>query len=168
MIEEIWKDIPDYEGYYQVSSLGRVKSLPRKKVLRERILKTALDGGGYQQVGLFLNAKRKIMKIHKLVAIAFLNHKPCGYKWVINHKNFIKTDNRLENLEIVTQRENANKKHLKSSSRYTGVCWVGCRKKWVSWIQANGKNKQLRYFTSEIEASEAYQKALSEILKKKQ
>ncbi len=168
--KEIYKDIPGYEGYYQVSDLGNVKSLERRvysggvgRVRRERILKPALVPVGYLKVVLQLNRIRKNKTIHQLVCMAFLGHKPNGYKLVVNHKNFIRTDNCLENLEIITQRENTDQKHLKSTSKYTGVYWNKGSKKWRSVIEINRKKKHLGYFTNEKEAHLAYQFALARV-----
>jgi hypothetical protein len=100
--KEIWLTIPNYEDY-QVSNLGRVKSL---KFNKEKILKGSINGSGYYIVGLCKNKKLYSKSIHKLVAIAFLNHTQCGHNVVVNHKNENKLDNRLSNLELCTQREN--------------------------------------------------------------
>jgi hypothetical protein len=169
-MEEIWKDIPSYEGYYQVSNLGNLKSLARVvdgpkglKKLSERILKQRLGKTGYLYCDLNKNGKSKTVKPHQLVVICFLNHTPNGYHLVVNHINFIKTDNRLENLEIVTTRENTNKKHIISSSKYIGVCWCKHNKKWLSQIHINGKRKFIGYFKCELQASEAYQNELKKI-----
>jgi len=164
---EIWKDVEYYEGIYQISNLGRVKSLARKdslgRNLQEKILSVTIDGGGYFKVGLSKEGKMKTKKVHQLVAIAFLNHEPCGYKLVVNHIDFDRTNNNVNNLEIVTQRENTNLKHVKSSSRYTGVSWKKRNNKWQSNIMINGKKKYLGLFDCEISASRAYQTALNEI-----
>ncbi len=101
--------------------------------------------------------------MHKLVAIAFLNHVPNGYEIVVNHKDFNILNNKLSNLELVSQRENANRKHLKSTSKYTGVYWYKRDKKWKSRIQINGKNKNLGTFENEHDAHLAYQKELDKI-----
>ena len=164
-IQEIWKDIPNYEGYYQVSNLGNVKSLARfnnlGKRVKERVLKNLVNTTkGYLVVNLSKIGLVKTKQIHQLVAESFLNHKPNGHKLVVNHKNFNRQDNRVENLEIVTQRENANRAHIKSSSKYVGVSWHKGSKKWMSRIVINGKRKHLGYFFEEIEASNAYQNAL--------
>lgn len=167
-IEEIWKPVLNYQGIYEVSNLGRIKSLSRiilrknkyPALLSEKILKYGIDRYGYYIICLHKNQKQKTRTVHQLVAEAFLNHKPSGRKYVVNHKNFVRTDNRVENLEIITSRENTNKKHLKSSSEYTGVSWHKKNKKWVSSIFINGKLKNLGYFENEIEASKAYQEKL--------
>ena len=157
---EIFKDIPNYEGSYQVSDLGNVKSLRYGK---ERILKPATHKSGYLHLGLRKDCKRKDKNIHQLVAESFLNHVPCGTKLVVNHINFNKHDNRIENLELVTSRENGNLKHINSTSEYTGVCWDKLRKKWKASISINGNTKYLGSFTCEKEASEAYQFKLKNI-----
>ncbi len=159
---EIWRDVPNYEGMYKVSNLGRVKSLKRKGVTQDKVLTPALSGG-YLSVSFTKNDVRKTMFNHRLVAYAFLNHKPSGMDLVVNHINLDKTDNRLENLEIVSSRENSNKKHLDSISKYTGVTWHYKLKKWKATIWINRKNKHLGYFDNEIDAHNAYQKKLKEI-----
>ena len=114
MIEEVWRDVNGYEGYYQVSSEGRVKSLERTfidKIGRERyvkecILKPGADRGGYLRVGLCDGEKRKTFKVHRLVCEAF--HENPDSKPQVNHINEIKTDNRASNLEWATARENSN------------------------------------------------------------
>jgi len=160
---EVFKDVKGYKGSYQVSNLGRVKSLNYRKTNKEKILKMSVAASGYHQLGLFKDGKRKTKTVHQLVAEAFLNHTPCGYKLVVNHIDLDKLNNKVSNLEIVTARENSNHKHLKSSSKYTGVAWHKRNKKWAAYIAINGKQKYLGYFTDEIEASNAYQLKLSEI-----
>ena len=158
--KEEWKDIKDYEGIYQVSNLGRVKSL---KFDKEKILNTGKASSGYLMVCFSKNGKKKARTVHSVVAEAFLDHEPNGYKLVVNHINFDRLDNRVENLEVVTNRENSNQKHLKSTSNYTGVSWYNRTKKWESKIRVNGKSKHLGLFTNELEASRAYQNKLKEI-----
>ena len=164
-MEEEFRDVKGFEGLYQVSNLGRVKSLARKsftgKQLTEKTLKLSRASHGYLTLSLRKNGKQETRNVHQLVAEAFLGHTPCGLRLIVNHINFNTQDNRAENLEIDTQRNNSNQKHLKSSSEYVGVCWAKNRNKWISGIRINGKKKHLGYFTDEVEASEAYQKALN-------
>ena len=112
---EIWKDIPGYEGLYQVSNLGRVKSAERKvgwefynkpcaRKHKERIIVAEVAKNGYKRVGLSKDGKRTRYHLHRIIAKAFIPN-PNNYP-VINHKNGIKTDNRLENLEWTTYSEN--------------------------------------------------------------
>tara|TARA_R110000824_G_C14906141_1_gene645997 strand:+ start:128 stop:628 length:501 start_codon:yes stop_codon:yes gene_type:complete len=161
-MKEVFKDVLNYEGIYQVSDLGNVKSL---KFGKERVLKQCINANGYLKVNFIKFKKTKSYKVHQLVAMAFLNHKPCGLKLVVNHIDFNRTNNYLCNLEITTQRENASQKHLNSSSKYTGVCWDKSNKKWRSQITINGKNKCLGRFKNELDASKAYQIALNNVLK---
>lgn len=101
-MEEIWKDVKGYEGLYKVSNFGRVKSL---KYGRERILKTG-KGGYYLTVGLYFDNKLKTVKVHRLVAMAFIeNH---DNKPFVNHKDEDKYNNNVNNLEWVTHAENMN------------------------------------------------------------
>lgn len=167
---EKWKYIPNYEDIYQVSDLGRVKSLSRIvdngticRLIKDRVLKTTKNKNIYLLISLHKNGIRMTFQIHQLVAMAFLNHKPCGHKLVINHKNFTTTDNRKVNLEITTTRENTNKKHLKSSSEYVGVSWHKKSNKWRSVIYINGNRKNLGLFTCALEASKAYENKLKKI-----
>lgn len=168
---EKWKDVINYEGYYQISDSGRVKSLerfvPHKKYVKmrvkESILINNLNTNGYYYVILRKDNKSKSKNIHQLVAESFLNHKANYYSEVINHKDFNKRNNNLNNLEIVSQRQNTNKKNLKSSSKYTGVSFNKVSEKWKSTIFINGRNIHLGFFEKEIQAHETYQKVLKRI-----
>lgn len=100
--KEIWKDIPNYEGMYQVSNLGRVKSFNYNRTGKEGVLKPKPHRDGYFQVMLYKGGRGKMNKIHRLVILAFLGQSDLQ----VNHINGIKTDNRLENLEYCTGSEN--------------------------------------------------------------
>lgn len=161
--KENWRDILNYEGTYQVSDLGRVKSLNYNHTKKPKILKLSNNIHGYKTISLCKNNVKKTYSIQQLVATAFLNHITCKFDLVVNHKNFIRTDNKISNLEIITHRENTNRKHLKSSSIYTGVGWHKRIKKWQSRIVVKRKINHLGYFENEIDAHNAYQKALKNL-----
>ena len=167
MIEE-FRDIPNYEGIYQVSDMGRVKSLDRmitesngkKRLLNGRVLKPFFSTTGYFNVGLRKDNKLKTIRVHQLVAMSFLGHTRCGHKLVVDHINNDKLDNRLINLQIITARENTSKDKKRGTSKYLGVNWDKVNNKWLSTIHINGKNKYLGRYTDELEAAKAYQDAL--------
>ena len=92
---EHWKDIDGYDGMYQVSDLGRVRS---KKYGRWKVLKNGTTGSGYLTVCLFKDNKVKGLLVHRLVAQAFIPNSD-ETKTIINHRNECKSDNRVENLE---------------------------------------------------------------------
>jgi hypothetical protein len=104
---EIWKEVKEYPDY-EVSNLGRVKSLARINLrgfkMKERIISGGLNGGGYNQIPMRNNGIRKNVLAHRLVTKAFIPN--IENKPDVNHKNGIKTDNRLENLEWSTTQEN--------------------------------------------------------------
>ena len=104
--KEIWKDIPEFNGLYQASNLGRIKSLKRPYGLKEKILKLRLERSGYYRVCLTKQSIQKYYLVHRLIYEAFNGSIPEGLQ--VNHINEIKTDNRLENLNLMTCKENTN------------------------------------------------------------
>ena len=96
-MEEIWKDIPGYEGLYQISTCGNVMSLNYNHTGRRKIRIPRMDKGGYLYVNLYNAGHAKTKKIHRLVAEAFLAN-PNNYPQ-INHKDECKTNNNVNNLE---------------------------------------------------------------------
>jgi len=158
MKKEIWKDVIGYEGLYEVSNLGRVKSL---KCNKEKILSPVINKKGYWQCRLYKNKIATTKLVHQLLAQSFLNHIPNGNIYVVDHINDNKLDNRLDNLQVLTNRENCYKTQGKYSSKYKGVCWHKLAEKWVAQIKINGKLKHLGYFVNEQEASQAYQNSLA-------
>ena len=167
---EVWKTIEGYNDIYEVSNLGRFKSKSRNvcngkstRITKEKISFGSKDNLGYMSVSMFLNKKEKKIRIHQLVAQYFLNHKINGYEKVIDHIDFNKQNNNVNNLRIVTSRQNSSYKEKKYTSNYVGVIFLEKRKKYKASININRKSKHLGYFNSEIEASNAYKKALSNL-----
>ena len=161
--QEEFRSVPGYEGLYEVSNFGNVKSLGNDKTRKEKILKPVLVGSigkYYYGLQLFKDGKREQFNIHILVAMVFLGHVPDGHKIVVDHIDNNKLNNRVSNLQLISQRENSSKDKKNGTSKYVGVTWNKDRDKWVSRITINGKFKYLGYFTSEEEAHEAYQNAL--------
>lgn len=172
--EEIWKDVPGYEGIYKASNLGRIKTLERfiqrkeKQLVKEKILKSNKNKHGYLKCVLCLNKKRKYIQVHQVIAMTFLNHIPNSHKIVVDHINNVKTDNRAENLQLISCRENVSKSVKKSSSEYIGVSWSKNHNKWCANIHYKGKLIFLGHFDNELDASEYYKNALISIEKKEE
>jgi|APGre2960657373_1045057.scaffolds.fasta_scaffold103539_2 hypothetical protein len=173
-MEEIWKEVLGYEGLYEVSNLGRVRSVDRyvrsgglysdefdKSLKKGKMLNCSPTKRGYTRVSLSKESKTQQIMIHRLVAIAFLD--PVDGKLNVNHINGIKTDNRVSNLEFVNQRENVL--HAKIYTMGKDCPFVSYLKKYdryESSIIINGKAKKLGRFKTEEEAYNSYVKALEE------
>lgn len=158
-MEEQWEDIIGFEGIYQISDLGNVKSLTRYASnghalieIKEKLLTKRLTKYGYLSVTFKHYEHRSDPLIHRLVAKAFIpnpHNKP-----QVNHINGIKIDNSKYNLEWSTSMENCchrEKSNIKTSS-FTGVHWDKKDRKWKAYIQFEFKQKYLGSFDSEIEA----------------
>jgi hypothetical protein len=162
-IIEKFKDIPNYLGMYQVSYFGNVKSFMHSK--EGKILKQFTNKGGYLCVKLYKDQNKKTCRVHKLMAITFLNHIPCGFNECVDHINNIRTDNRIDNLQLISNRENLTKDRFRkeTTSKYIGVHFDKSRNKWIAAINLNNKSIHLGRFKSELKASEAYNEALNKI-----
>ena len=168
---EIWIQVKGFENIYEVSNYGNVRSVNRiDKLGRNKkgvFLKLIIDSDGYYRVNLYnysISNKNTHAQVHVLVAIAFLGHKPCGYNLVVNHKDFNRLNNFVDNLEIITTRKNTDLKHIPSSSKYVGVHFYKPTRKWVARIVFKRKRLHLGYFINEIDAHNAYQKKLNELV----
>jgi hypothetical protein len=166
--QEIWKDIPNYEGYYQVSSHGRVKSLDRVETMKNKVLRKKIGKilkpyqwgcKGYERYGLM----NKSFYTHQLVAMAFLGHTPCGHSIHVDHIDNNKRNNHVSNLQVISARENNSKDRNIKKGKKTGVYKRKNSKLYISVIKYEGKNIKLGSFKTEEEASEYYQNALKSI-----
>lgn len=118
---EIIKDIPDYEGYYQVSTNGYIISLKTNKILQPTIQ------DGYSRICIGIKSKNwKLMSLHSLIAKTFLKMPQDGKKYIINHDNGIRHDNRLENLKYRTESEKAKNAYKIGNAKPTG-CKIVCK-----------------------------------------
>lgn len=159
-MKEIWKEIKGYKGLYEVSNLGRIKSLKTEKLLSLKPNKR----DGYVNITLVKNGVTKSFRAHQLVAITFLKHEPDNTnKLVVDHKNNIRHDNRLVNLDVITNRENCSKE-VKGKSDLLGATWCNTQRKWKSQIRYKGKRIYVGSFNTDVEAHEAYKNKLNELL----
>jgi hypothetical protein len=127
-MKEVWKDIKGYEGLYQISNLGIVKSLVRKVVsvkkkkhmrtTKERILTNVINAQGYYMINLNINGTSKTCKIHRLVAKTFIPNP--DNKCCINHIDGDKLNNEVINLEWVTHQENSKHAHKMGLTNNSG------------------------------------------------
>jgi len=161
-MKEEWKDVKGYEKLYMVSSLGRVKSLDRKVKTKNgnyqtyygEIKKISLSTTGYYRVNLHKDNKLKTFKVHNLMAVAFLNYRKNGLKYVVDHIDNNPLNNKLSNLQVITTRENCSKDKKNGTSKYTGVSRQ--KEKWVTSIQIKGKDLYLGRYSCEETAAKAY------------
>lgn len=144
---ETWKDIPGYEGYYQASNLGNIKSLNYRHTGKECFLKPYQNLKGYLFVELWKNGISKQYQVHRLVWMAFNGPIPEGMQ--INHNDEEKTNNALANLSLMTPSENVNwgsrnyrdaKKQRKMVEQYTLDGTHIC-----TWFSLIGIQRELGY-----------------------
>jgi hypothetical protein len=161
IIEE-WKDIKEYEGFYQISNLGNIKGISRYvknkhntlSYLKEKILKQTKDKDGYCYLHLSKNGISKRHKTHTLVCENFLEKK-INESLVIDHINNIKNDNRFTNLQYITLRENLTKDR-KNKNNFLGI--YKNRNKFSAKIVIDGVRKYLGTFNTPEEANNEYLK----------
>lgn len=167
MREEIWKEIPGYEGAYQASNLGNIKNLRRFIIrsrggcqeIKEKILRQHKSKSGYCTVAISVNGKPITKYVHRLVASSFMNTNVR----VVDHINGIKYDNRIENLRECSQRDNLTFENVKRSKSKLphGVTLNSEKYKNRFRARIRIKNKLVdlgSYYTEEL-AGEAYLKA---------
>lgn len=162
---EIWADVQGYEGKYQVSNHGRVKSLARYRknngnsqtFQEERILKQSINNCGYCIVELSLDAKRKRHSVHRLVASAFISND--DGKEQVNHKDENKQNNHVDNLEWCSCKENNNYgSHNEKSAKTRGIAVVR--------IDESGNREEFYSISEAARRTGISQPSISECLKK--
>jgi hypothetical protein len=155
-LSEIWKDIKYFEGLYQISNFGNIKRLKNSK---EKLLKPSIEKKGYLKIRLSKNCKVYSFKIHRLVAIYFIENKQ-NLKQV-NHLDGNKLNNNFTNLEWVSNRENINHYYLNinKSSKYPGVSFKKDVNKWQARIRIDKVRYNLGNFLKEEDAAKAYKNA---------
>lgn len=166
MKKEIWEDVKGYEGLYQVSNCGRVKSLGRhrvgrdgvKKYYKERVIKLG-NFNGYRNIALWKDNRKKIIKIHRLVYQAFCGELVKGL--YIDHIDHDPSNNNVENLQQISHRENCSKDKWRHNcaSNFVGVSRNG--NGWRAEIMLNGENHHIGTFKTEEKAFNAYQMVLN-------
>lgn len=109
--DETWRAVVGYEGLYEVSDWGNVRTLNYKRTGKTKLLRPRIRRDGYLDVMLCKNGKKKMFLVHRLVYAAFRGDIPAGM--TIDHVNGIKTDNRLSNLQLLTQGDNTRKANNK-------------------------------------------------------
>ena len=149
MADEVWADIPGYEGLYQASTLGNIRSLFRYR----KQLKPAKYSRDYLQVVLYKGKKKECVTVHRLVAMAFLPN-PNNFPEV-NHKDENKLNNRLENLEWCTRAYNnsygtAIERHVRNTNYYSFAYLTSRQKKMIPVLQFLDGKRLAKYESSRI------------------
>lgn len=166
-MQEQWKPVIEYEGFYEVSNLGKVRSVDRilqhgergKRKWVGKIMKPNLSKKGYYRVMLRNRTDRKIFLVHALVARAFLGPRPLDM--VTDHIDGNRENNKLDNLQYITQRENCikgiNSLPQNKTSKYVGVCLI--RGRWIAQKTFHGRVYRIGAFPTQRQAHEEYLKA---------
>lgn len=149
-------DIPDYEGIYKIDKEGNVLSTKNNIIMKPR-----LGGEKYLLVNLWKDKAHKTFRIHKLMAITFIDKDYRLKKLVVDHIDNDRFNNRLSNLQLISNRENTSK-DKGGASKYTGVT-MSPNGNWRASIRINQKKHWLGTFKTELEAHHAYQNKLKEI-----
>lgn len=170
--KEIWKTIKGYEGLYEVSNLGRVKSLKRTVMrnnghpqsVSEKILKPGTEKFGYRSVVLCKDKKQKTFNIHNLVYNTFGKSKRGLLKLVIDHKDGNPANDNIKNLHLITQRLNTSKGFKRKGKKLpAGVCYDKERGKYIVRARIEKTRKYIGRYSTIIEASNAYKNEIERI-----
>lgn len=170
---EIWKTIPKTNNMYQASNMGRIRSLDRyiidvnnfKSFKRGTILKAYVkkndNNEKYYSLTICINNKKKTLNVHTLVFSAFNGFSPTiNSKKTVDHKDNNKLNNNIDNLQLITSRENSSKDRKNKTSKYTGVSFRKDTNKWQAQITINKKCVKIISSKSEELCYKAYEIAL--------
>lgn len=155
---EKWKDVPDYEGMYRISDLGRIKSLNYKRTNQYKILKPYLNNVGYRKISLCKNGIVKKVFIHQLVFYCFSGETKSKC-FIIDHKNNIRIDNRFKNLQSLTQRKNT----CKDKVNFNHCVQINKQNKFSLRIKHDRKSNYFGVFKTEEEAKKLYHEIVFKI-----
>jgi hypothetical protein len=167
-----WKPVyyKGLETNIEVTSCGRVRRVKKDWLISKRknfqfgevdFSKLKKHIQGYQSLGVQIKGlKPKPIQVQKLVAIAFLNHIPDGHNIVVDHIDSNKENNHIDNLRLISARENVSKERTKKSGLPVGVFFIKTSKKYITQITINNKQIYLGTFNTIEEASNAYQNKL--------
>jgi len=157
---EIWREITGFEGYYEVSNLGNVKSLPRHNFGKGKIFNCSAGQDGYRKVSLTKNKNKSYFRVSRLVFQAF--NGDLINDMVIDHDDNNKLNDVSSNLKQITVRENVSKDRWRHGYATKSVGVTKRDGKYASIIYLNGKNHRIGLFETEKEASEKYQIVLKD------
>ena len=168
---EIYKDIPDYNGVYQVSNFGNVRSKNRqikgaygKYVKKGRVLKQGINAQDFLKVNLHKDGIAETRLVHTLVGEAFLGHIKTGHGARVIHINRDKWNNNVENLKVVSNLDSIYTTRKGTSSKYVGVCFDKYANNWKASLYYEGKQRTVGMYKTEHEAMKGYQAKLQEVL----
>lgn len=168
-MKEEWRPVKEYEGLYEISNMGRFRSIDRvilssgiNRKIKGKLIKLGTRKTGRKNAQLWRNGKLTSALVNRLVYQAFKGD--LDDTMVIDHIDRNPSNNHVSNLRQVTHRENsANRNQEGTSSKYIGVSWIKKYQKWSSWIHRDGRNRFLGYFDCEEKAHHAYQSAKREL-----
>lgn len=176
MTEDIenWIPAKGFEGFYEVSTFGRLRSLSRfvshkknsKRFVKGRIMKLCPNDEGYLKTAFTVNSIYKSQTAHIIIFYSFNPDVLPKKGYEVDHIDDDKSNNRPGNLRQIKQRENSTKRslrYLNNTSKHTGVYFDKSRGKFMAVIKINCKTKNLGRFINEQDAADAYQSALKEI-----
>lgn len=165
MTKEVFKPVPNADGYF-ISNKGNLKSSRCNKGKVTRLLSPCKDRHGYLHCCIkFNDGKYRNAYIHQLVIMAFINNNYKEQKLVADHIDNNPLNNNLENLQVVTKRENSSKDKKGYTSKYVGVLWAKQVNRWYAKFYYKGRREHLGSFKNEKVAAAVYQLRLEQHLK---